>query len=122
MKQLAIGVLAGLVIGGTSGAMATTSTPDNHDIDPPKNPTISGEGWKVDCKGNGKAGYRRCDVWVDEPGPVHRVDYYIHMKGWNWVSLNVWGLNPETDYTIEEGPSEVVPEQLIPKYEVEVRR
>jgi hypothetical protein len=36
--------------------------------------------------------------------------------------LNVWGLNPETDYTIEEGPSEVVPEQLIPKYEVEVRR
>lgn len=85
IKKLAwplVGIAIGLVVGGTTAVTAAPQQPDQMD------------GVTVDCTGNGQGGYRRCDVHVDKPGPVRRMDYYVYVNR-EWVaSMNVSGINP----------------------------
>jgi hypothetical protein len=73
------------------GAPSEAQQPSNH---------INGDGFYVDCRGNGDGGYRRCDVHVFERkgAPVHRMDVnlYTNEKRFD-IGIVSWGYNGGKD-------------------------
>lgn len=75
-----VGVLAGMAVGG--GAAVAIGGRDEL------------EGVTVKCTGNGDGGFRRCDAYVDTPGPVYRMDYRLFLDGEEFVRMSVSKINP----------------------------
>jgi hypothetical protein len=79
------GLLAGFAL--SVGAAGAQQAPKKHDI--------VGEGYYVDCRGNGDGGYRRCDVHIiEKPGaPVHRFDINQFSNNRFEIGIVSWGYN-----------------------------
>jgi hypothetical protein len=87
IKATAIGVLVGMLLGGPAAVQAYDKVQPKHDI--------VGEGYWVDCRGNGDGGYRRCDIHIiEKPGaPVHRFDVNQYSNNTFEIGIVSWGYN-----------------------------
>jgi hypothetical protein len=91
IRHLAIGTIAGLIVGGASTAASTALV----GYTPPTRPNYEAPGFKVECHDNGQGRFRKCDVLVDNP--TNRVDFNITLAnstGIGGIDVKVWGLNP----------------------------
>lgn len=87
IKATTIGLLVGLLLGGPAAVHAVSNSTPEHDL--------VGDGFYIDCYGNGDGGKRTCDVHIiEQPGaPVHRmnINQYVNQR-WE-IGFSAWGYN-----------------------------
>jgi hypothetical protein len=81
VRNIVIGVIVGMLLGGPAAVQAYDKVQPKHDI--------TGEGYYVDCTGNGKGGYRRCDLHI-ERGAVRRFDLNQYVNNQFEIGLTTW--------------------------------
>ena len=95
------GLLAGLAL--SVGAATAQQAPAQHDYE--------GNGFYVDCYGNGAGGKRTCEVHViQRPGaPVHRMNVDLYKNNTFEIGIQSWGYNggkdredPLSDQTLDD--------------------
>jgi hypothetical protein len=82
VKNIIIGVIVGMLLGGPAAVQAYDKVQSKHDI--------TGQGYYVDCYGNGPGGKRVCDIHVSTPSTVRRLDVNLYRNQKFEIGIAGW--------------------------------